>query len=110
AKAHPGELAFATTGVGSADHLGGELLAQVAGVRFNFIPYAGGAQAMQDVASGVAQLRNDALASSLPHIASGKVKVLAVWGDKRDPRLPNSPAMAEVLPAADWSGYYGLSG
>jgi len=110
AKSRPGQLAFATTGVGSADHLGGELLAQATGLKFNFIPYAGGAQAMQDVASGVAQLRYDALASSLPHIASGKIRVLAVVGDKRDSRLPNVPALAEVLPAADWSGYYGISG
>jgi len=110
AKKHPGQLAFATTGIGSADHLGGELLAQAAGVKFNFVPYTGGALAMQDVASGVAQLRYDGLATALPFITSGKVRVLAVVGDKRDPRLPNVPAQGEVLPGTDWRGYFGIIG
>lgn len=66
AKSQPQPLSFATSGVGSPDHLSGELLAHRAGIKFNFIPYKGGAPATQDVVAGQVQVRIDTITNSKP--------------------------------------------
>lgn len=110
AKSKPGQLSVATTGVGSTDHLVGELLAYKTGTRFNFVPYKGGAAAVQDVMAGVADLRVDAMASSRPHIDSGRLKALAVFEPRRHPGFPNLATVVETVPGVEAGGYFGLVG
>jgi tripartite-type tricarboxylate transporter receptor subunit TctC len=110
AKANPGKVSVATTGVGSTDHLGGELLAYKTGASFNFIPYKGGAPAVQDVMAGVADVRLDAMPSSRAHIESGKLKALAVFETRRHPGFPDIPAITETVPGVEFGGYFGVIG
>lgn len=110
AKAHPGKINVATTGVGSTDHLGGELLAYRSGVKFNFVPYKGAAPALQDVISGVADIRLDAMPSSRQFIESGRLKALAVFDPVRSPVYPAIPAIGESVKGVEFGGYFGLVG
>lgn len=110
AKSRPGPLSMATTGVGSTDHLGGELLALRTGTKFNFVPYKGAAPAVQDVIAGVADLRLDAMPSSRGFIESGKLKALATFDARRHPGFPDIPAIGETVPNVEFGGYFGLVG
>jgi tripartite-type tricarboxylate transporter receptor subunit TctC len=102
AKANPGKLDYASTGPGSASHLAGELLDDMAKVQTVHVPYKGGAPALQDLLGGRVASYYSTLATAQPHIQSGKLIPLAVTGPKRLPQLPNVPTIAE-------SGYPGYS-
>jgi tripartite-type tricarboxylate transporter receptor subunit TctC len=110
AKAHPGKVSVATTGVGSTDHLGGELLAHKHGLSLNFVPYKGGSPATQDVVAGVADMRLDAMPSSRAFIESGKLRALAVMEPRRHPAFPNIPAIGETDAGLAYGGYFGVVG
>jgi tripartite-type tricarboxylate transporter receptor subunit TctC len=110
AKKHPGELAYASPGNGTAQHLGAEIIKTMAGVQITHIPYKGGGQAISDVAGGQVKLGMLGLAPVLPHIKSGKLKALAVTGKKRVGVLPNVPTVAESgLPGFETVQWYGVS-
>ena len=102
AKAHPGKLDYASTGPGSASHLAGELLDDMARVQTVHVPYKGGAPALQDLLGGRVASYYSTLATAQPHIESGKLVPLAVTGPRRLPQLPNVPTIAE-------SGFPGYS-
>lgn len=102
AKKNPGKLDYASTGPGSASHLGGELLDHMAKIETAHIPYKGGAPALQDLLGGRVAAYYSTLATAQPHIESGKLIPLASTGPKRLPALPNVPTIAE-------SGYPGYS-
>jgi len=109
AKAAPGKFNFASNGVGNITHIGGELFNMMAGVKLVHIPYKGSAPAAADVAAGRAQVQFDVLPAFQMHITSGKVKILAVAGPKRDPRLPDVPTTAEAgLPKFVISAWFAL--
>lgn len=94
AKANPGKVSYGTSGLGSATHVGMEEFAMVAGVQFNAIPYKGGAPALQDLLGG----QIDALADSsawAPHVKSGKLRLLATWGEKRTQEFPEVQTLRE---------------
>jgi tripartite-type tricarboxylate transporter receptor subunit TctC len=94
AKAQPGKVSYGTSGLGSAAHVGMEEFAMVAGVQFNAIPYKGGAPALQDLLGG----QIDALADSsawAPHVKSGKLRLLATWGEKRTQEFPEVQTLRE---------------
>ena len=110
AKANPGKVSVATTGIGSTDHLGGELFAYRNGLKLNFVPYKGGAPAIQDVVAGVASMRLDAMPSSRQFIEAGKLRALAVMEPKRHPGFPNIPAIGETGPGMEYGGYFGVVG
>lgn len=110
AKANPGKVTVATTGVGSTDHLGGELFAHRTGLKLNFIPYKGGAQAVQDVIGGSVDIRFDAMPSSRQHIETGRLKALAVFEPRRHAAFPAIPAIAESVSGAEFGGYFGVIG
>ncbi len=110
AKSNPGKLSFATTGIGSTDHLGGELFAYRNGLKLNFIPYRGGAPATQDLLSGVVNIRIDAMAGSRQFIDSGKLRALAVMEPKRHPGFPSIPAISETGSGMEYGGYFGIVG
>ena len=95
-KKHTNAVAYASSGNGSAQHLAGALFETAAKVELLHIPYKGGGPALADVMAGHVPLFFGNLASSLPHIQSGKLRVLAVTSAKRSPILPNVPTLAEA--------------
>lgn len=95
AKAHPQELAYASSGVGTTSHLAGELLAMTAGLELNHIPHAGGAAAMTEVLAGRIPLMIDVMPNTIGHVRSGKLKALAVTTLHRSALVPEVPTMIE---------------
>ncbi len=94
-KAAPGKYNFASIGIGTLSHLEGELLMLTAGVSIVHIPYKGGAQALIDLLSGNSSLMFLSGPNAMPHVKSGKLRVLAVAGNQRLPSLPNVPTIEE---------------
>ena len=102
ARKQPGQITYASTGNGSASHLAGELLAQVAGVEMLHVPYKGGAPALTDVLAGRVDAYFSTLSSAQPHVNAGKLVLLASSGLSRPSFLSQVPTVAE-------SGYPGFS-
>ena len=101
AKKQPGRIAYASSGNGSAQHLAAELFRQRAGIDMVHVPYKGGGPALQDVMGGQVPVFFANMASSLPHVKTGKVRALAVTGSKRSASAPDLPTIA----AAGVPGY-----
>jgi tripartite-type tricarboxylate transporter receptor subunit TctC len=114
AKAHPDELSYGSSGVGSVFHLMGELFNETAGVRIKHVPYRGVAPAMQDVIGGHIPMVFIAVANADAAAKAGQVKILAVLEPARYSRLPNVPSMSEIIPAfrkpSSWFGFFGPPG
>jgi tripartite-type tricarboxylate transporter receptor subunit TctC len=108
AKANPGKLAFAIGSVGSAGHLGTELLKRTAGIDVLIVPYKGSTPAYQDLLGGQIQGFLDPVLGAQPHWKSGRIKVLAVSSLKRLPAAQDTPAAAETLPGYEFYTWYGL--
>ena len=96
AKANPGQLSYASSGVGGSQHLNAEMFKQMAGVDLVHVPYKGTTQFLPDLMSGRVQMSVDSMPAHLPHIKSGKVRALAVATRTRVPMLPDVPTMAEA--------------
>ena len=96
AKQKPGELNYASAGVGSFQHLGGELFKLMAGVDIVHVPYKGGGPAMQDVIAGHVKIMFSSLVQTTPFIKSGQLRALGTGGAKRSPVLPDVPTIAEA--------------
>ncbi len=107
-KSKPGELRYATSGIGGVNHFHGELFNQLAKVKLTHIPYKGGAPSMLDVMTGQVEVVFGTLIQGLPHIRSGKLKPLGVGSAKRSPILPQVPTIAETLPGYDGTIWWGL--
>lgn len=114
AKKEPGKLAYASAGVGSFQHLGGELFKLEAGVDLLHVPFKGGGPSMIDVIGGHTKIVFSSLVQTTPHLKSGKLKALATGGDKRSPVLPDVPTVAEAgVPtyrAVNWWGIVAPAG
>lgn len=95
AKAHPGDLNFGSSGMGSPQHLGTTLFQQLTGTKMNHIPYKGAANAIADLLPGRIQVWIGAANSLLPHIREGKLRLLASTGSQRVPEL-GVPTVAEA--------------
>lgn len=102
ARKQPGKITYASTGNGSASHLAGELLAQMAGVDMLHVPYKGGAPALTDVLAGRVDAYFSTLSSAQQHVSAGKLVLLASSGLTRPSFLPQIPTVAE-------SGYPGFN-
>ena len=114
AKANPGKLDYASAGVGSFQHLGGELFKLEAGVDLVHVPYKGGGPAMQDVVAGHVKILFSSMIQTTPMIKAGKLRALGTGGSKRSPVLPDVPTIAEAgVPnyvAENWWGIVGPAG
>jgi tripartite-type tricarboxylate transporter receptor subunit TctC len=107
AKQKPGQN-FASSGTGSHAHIGMEMFARMAGVKFTHVPYKGGAPALNDMIGGHVSYLIDGAATVMPHVRSGTIKALGVASAKRWPTLPDIPAISETLPGYDSIPWYGV--
>ena len=96
AKAKPGVISFASSGIGGGQHLNAEMFKQMAGVDLTHVPYKGTTQFLPDLLSGRVPMSIDSLPAHLPHIRSGKLRVLAVASRARSATLPDVPTMSEA--------------
>lgn len=113
AKADPNALTYASAGVGTPHQIFGELFKTMTGVNIRHIPYKGSIPGLTDVASGVVSMEFTDLAPATPLIQSGKLKLIAVLGGKRDPDMPNVPTVGETVPgyvAQSWQGLFARAG
>jgi len=109
AKVKPGEVLYASTGVGTAPHLAAELFAQRAGVKLVHVPYQGSPQAVTDLLAGRTTMMFSPASAVLPQVEAGKLKALASAANKRPAVAPNIPTMAEAgMPDFDTSIWFGL--
>jgi tripartite-type tricarboxylate transporter receptor subunit TctC len=108
AKANPDRINMASGGVGSSNHISGELFKLMAGVRMVHVPYRGAAPALTDIINGQTQVMFSALTSSIEHINAGTLRALAVTTAMRAEILPHLPAVGEFLPGyedSNWCGF-----
>ncbi len=96
AKAKPGQLTFASSGIGGLIHLTGELFKQMAGVNILHVPYKGTAQLLPDLIDGRVSLAIDSLPAHIPHIQAGRLRALGVARKTRSSQLPDVPTMTEA--------------
>ena len=95
AKANPGKFNYGSTGTGTSPHLAVEEFAQRAGIKLNHIPFKGNADNMQAILGGHTMAASDATGWA-PHVASGKLKLIATYGSKRTKRWPDVPTLDEL--------------
>ncbi len=105
AKANPGKINYGSAGPGSSIHMVTALFEVASGARLTHVPYKGSAPALVDLLGGQIQVMFENFSSGMPQVRSGKLRVLAVTGAKRDPKLPEVPTIAE----AGVPGYAGTS-
>jgi tripartite-type tricarboxylate transporter receptor subunit TctC len=108
ARAKPGALNYASSGAGGIVHLGTEYFKSVAGVDIVHIAYKGGSTAHNDLVAGNVQVYFGTILSTLPVVKSGKLRVLGVSSEKRNPALPEVPAVGETVKGFAFSGWYAV--
>lgn len=109
ARQKPGELNYASAGVGSFQHLGGELFKLLAGVNIVHVPFRGGGPAMIDVMGGHTKIIFSSLIQTTPHLKSGQLRALGTGGAKRNPVLPDVPTIAEAgVPGYEANNWWGM--
>jgi tripartite-type tricarboxylate transporter receptor subunit TctC len=108
AKANPGKLNYGSGGMGSAGHLGGEILKQRGGFFAVHIPYGGAAPSQQALVAGQVDYTLDNLAGAAANIRAGRTVALAVTSAQRSPLMPEVPALAEALPGFEIDTWWGL--
>jgi tripartite-type tricarboxylate transporter receptor subunit TctC len=111
AKAYPGKLNFAMSGIGGAPHLAGIEFAQRTGIDWAYIPYKGGADAITGVVGGQAHVLFNGMLATWPHVTGGRLKAIAISSAQRVPSAPDTPTVAEQgLPGFETGSYQGVVG
>ncbi len=110
ARASPGSLLYASSGVGGFNHFGGELFKKMAGIDLVHVPYKGGGPAMIDVIAGQIPMMFSSLTQVLPHVRTTKLKLLVIGADQRSAVVPEIPTFAEAgYPGYEVSVWWGIS-
>lgn len=111
ARKQPGKLNFSSAGVGTSNHLAGEMLNSVAKIQLAHIPYKGSAPALSGLLGDQVDLMFDLILTTVPHVKSGAVRALVITDLQRSPLLPDVPTVAEAgMPALALSAWFGLFG
>jgi tripartite-type tricarboxylate transporter receptor subunit TctC len=108
AKANPGKMSVASSGIGTSLHLSGELFKAMAGIQFVHVPYRGSAPGLTDLMSGQIHGMFDNVTSSFELVRSGKIRALGVTTHERSDTLPNVPPISDTLPGYETSSFYGV--
>jgi tripartite-type tricarboxylate transporter receptor subunit TctC len=108
ARAHPGQLVYASSGTGGLTHMATELFASMARIKMVHVPYKSTGAAMPELVSGQTQVMVAGMLGAQPFYESGKLRAIAVTTARRWPSLPNLPAIAETLPGYEAGTYYGM--
>jgi tripartite-type tricarboxylate transporter receptor subunit TctC len=108
AKKNPGKLSYGTSGVGSPHHLSGELLHQKAAIDITHIPYKGGGAAVNDLLGGHIGMAFLSLSAAVPHMNTGKIRIVAVVEKARYAALPDIPTIGETVPGFEMSSWVGV--
>jgi len=109
AKAKPDSLNFAVSGIGGANHLAGIEFAQRAGIKWAYIPYKGGSQALTDMVGGQSQVMFNGMLATYPFVKDGKLKALAISSAKRFSAVPDIPTVAELgMPGFETGSWQGI--
>jgi tripartite-type tricarboxylate transporter receptor subunit TctC len=108
AKANPGKITMASTGIGSGTHIAGELFKMMAGINMLHVPYRGGAPALTDLLAGQVQIIFVTTAASFEHIKTGRLRALAVTTATRSDALPDVPTVGEFVPGYEASAWFGV--
>jgi tripartite-type tricarboxylate transporter receptor subunit TctC len=108
AKADPGKVTYASSGVGTSLHLAGELFKHLAGVNLTHIPYRGAGPALNDLLPGRVDAIFSNFPSTLPYVQGGQLRGLAVTTAQRQPQVPDLPAIGEFVPGYDVSSWFAL--
>jgi tripartite-type tricarboxylate transporter receptor subunit TctC len=108
AKANPGKLSYGSSGVGSPHHLAGELLRQKAGIDIQHVPYRGGGAAVNDLLGGHISMAFLSLSAIVPHLNTGKVRIVAMVERTRYAAMPDVPTIGETVPGFEMSSWLGI--
>jgi tripartite-type tricarboxylate transporter receptor subunit TctC len=108
AKKHPGELLYASSGIGGFPHMNTELFQLKAGVKLVHVPFKGGGPAAMDLVAGHSQLQFSSLVTMMPFIQNSRVRLIATGGPKRDPKYPDVPTIAETVPGYESRIWWGI--
>ncbi len=108
AKANPNKINMASAGIGSSNHLSGELFKLMSGAPMVHVPYRGAAPALTDLIGGQVQVIFSAVPSTIEYIKAGKVRALAVTSTSRSEALPDLPTVAEFIPGYEASNWWGI--
>jgi tripartite-type tricarboxylate transporter receptor subunit TctC len=108
AKSRPGQLNYASGGIGSAPHLAGELLNSMAKIKMVHVPFKGGSPALTGVMSGEADLFMGGMSAAMPPVKNGRLRGIAVTSPKRSQFMPDLPTIAETLPGYDVVNWYAI--
>ena len=108
ARENPGKLAYSSSGIGSSNHLSGELLAAMTGVKLTHIPTRGSAPAMLELISGRVNFMFDVLLNSMPNLQAGKLRALAVTNNTGVAKLPGVPPLSKTVPGYEVLGWVSL--
>ena len=108
AKANPGRLQYGSSGTGSPHHLAGELLRQKTGIDVVHVPYRGGGATINDLLGGHIKVAFLSLSTAVPHLGTGKIKIVAVVEKARYAGMPDIPTIAETVPGFEMSSWLGF--